>query len=73
MTTQQSNNLLSVALVCGGRSPIAIACAMQFSTFQDVVLVTRRVDDEMRQEVSVGAPRLTLVAADLTRTGQLLK
>ena len=69
MTTSGLPQGRPVALVFGGRSPIAIACALQLATVQDVVLVTRCVDDELHREVSVGSPGLTLVAAELARTG----
>ena len=58
-----------VALVFGGRSPIAIACALELAKVQDVVLVTRRVDEILRKEVSGGTSRLTLVPADLAVAG----
>lgn len=58
-----------VAVVFGGRSPIAIACALELARLQDVVLVTRTVDGALRKEVSGGTSRLTLVAADLSVAG----
>lgn len=58
-----------VALVFGGRSPIAIACALRIARHQDAVLVSRSVDEELREAVSAGAPRLTLVASDLANSG----
>lgn len=59
-----------VALVFGGRSPIAIACALRIARQQDVVLVTRSIDEELHEAVSAGAPRLTLLAADLACSGK---
>lgn len=58
-----------VALVFGGRSPIAIACALAIARHQDAILVTRTVNEDLRQAVCAGAPRLTLVAADLATSG----
>ncbi len=69
MTTSDVPQGRPVALVFGGRSPIAVACALELAKVQDVVLVTRRIDDELRREVSAGSTGLTLVAADLARTG----
>lgn len=58
-----------VAVVFGGRSPIAIACALELARVQDVVLVTRRVDDDLTDAVREGSSRITLVAADLSTAG----
>ena len=69
MTTSDLPQGRPVALVFGGRSPIAVACALELAKVQDVVLVTRRIDGELRREVSAGSTGLTLVAADLSRTG----
>ena len=69
MTTSDLPQGRPVALVFGGRSPIAIACALQLATVQDVVLVTRRIDDEFRREVTTGSPKLALVTADLACAG----
>jgi len=59
----------SVALVFGGRSPIAIACARAIARRQDVVLVTRNADAELLEAVSAGVPSLTAKTADLAING----
>jgi NAD(P)-dependent dehydrogenase (short-subunit alcohol dehydrogenase family) len=69
MSSNDMPNQRPVAVVFGGRSPIAIACGLRIARQQDVVLVTRSIDEELREAVSAGAPRLTLVAADLASSG----
>ena len=69
MTSTDLHNPSPIALVFGGRSPIAIACALWIARHQDAVLVTRSVDDELREAVSAGAPRLTLLSSDLANSG----
>lgn len=53
-----------VAVVFGGRSPIALACARKLSHTQDVILVTRRIDEDLETAVE-GISRLKLMQADL--------
>jgi NAD(P)-dependent dehydrogenase (short-subunit alcohol dehydrogenase family) len=57
------------AVVFGGRSPIAVSCAESLAQAQDVVLVTRRIDDGIRSVVAA-SPRIALVEADLGVTGE---
>ena len=53
-----------VAIVFGGRSPIALSCAKYLSLEQRVVLVTRHVDSALEQLVCQ-MPSVSLIAADL--------
>ena len=57
-----------VAVVFGGRSPIAVSCAKHLSLRQDTVLVTRKIDQELL-DVTVERPRLSLAEADLEHEG----
>lgn len=57
-----------VAIVFGGRSPIAISCAMSLANTQQVFLITRKIDDALLSEVGY-VPAITLVEADLEKVG----
>lgn len=57
-----------VAIVFGGRSPIAISCAISLANAQQVFLVTRKIDDALQNEVA-HLPAITLVEADLDKVG----
>ena len=59
-----------VAVVFGGRSPIAIACARHISLRQKVMLVTRHIDNDLEEAVA-GHANLSLMEADLEIEGQL--
>lgn len=61
-----------VALVFGGRSPIAVACAKHLSKTQDVILVTRRIDEEFTN-LFCKSSNVTLCEADLELTGSASK
>lgn len=56
----------SVALVFGGRSPIALACALELAKRQNVILFTRKIDDELKKLVSFVEGRVKLVEIDLS-------
>ena len=57
-----------VAVVFGGRSPIAIACARHISLRQQVVLITRHIDNDLREAVK-GQDNLSLLEAGLEMEG----
>lgn len=57
-----------VAVVFGGRSPIAIACARHISLRQKVMLVTRHIDNDLEEAVE-GQANLSLMEADLEIEG----
>ncbi len=57
------------AVVFGGRSPIAVSCARHLAETQVVVLVTRRIDDDIQRLVGSN-PRIALVEADLEAAGE---
>lgn len=69
MTSSSMHNQKPVALIFGGRSPIAIACALRIGLQQDVVLVSRTVDQELLESVSGGTANVELVSANLAITG----
>lgn len=56
----------SVALVFGGRSPIALACALELAKKQNVILFTRKIDDELKKLVSFPVGMVKLVEIDLS-------
>lgn len=56
------------AIVFGGRSPIALSCALRLAENQPVFLVTRKIDDGLANEIRDN-PTVTLVEADLAREG----
>jgi len=53
-----------VAIVFGGRSPIALSCAKYLSMDQQVILVTRRVDSALEKLIAQ-MPSISLISADL--------
>lgn len=55
-----------VAVVFGGRSPIATACTKQIACSQDVVLVTRKLTLDLSQEFR-DLPRVSFYEADLEK------
>ncbi len=57
-----------VAIVFGGRSPIAISCATSLAKTQQVFLITRTIDDAVQNEIG-HVPAITLVEADLEKVG----
>ncbi len=57
-----------VAIVFGGRSPIALSCAISLARTQQVFLVTRKIDEALLGEI-VSFPAITPVEADLARVG----
>ncbi len=57
-----------VAIVFGGRSPIAISCAISLANSQQVFLVTRTIDDGLQNEIR-HVPAITRVEADLEKVG----
>ena len=59
----------SIALVFGGRSPIALACALELAKRQNVILFTRKIDDELKKLVSSAADSIKLVEVDLSAKG----
>jgi NAD(P)-dependent dehydrogenase (short-subunit alcohol dehydrogenase family) len=64
-----------VAVVFGGRSPFAVACARHISLRQKVMLVTRHIDSDLEEAVE-GQANLSLMEADLEiegATSNLLK
>lgn len=54
----------SVAVVFGGRSPIAVACTLHLSKHQDVILVTRKIDDRL-MKLFYDNSKIKLYEADL--------
>lgn len=71
--TKSSDVLRSpIAVVFGGRSPIAVACARHMSVSQDVVLVTRNIDYSL-QQAFINYERVELLEANLEETGAGLR
>jgi enoyl-[acyl-carrier-protein] reductase (NADH) len=67
MTTQDlSPEMPLVAVVFGGRSPIATACTKQIACSQDVVLVTRKLTFDLLQEFR-DFPSVSFHEADLEK------
>ena len=58
-----------LAIVFGGRSPIAMACASHLAEVQDVILFTRKIDPSL-QEAFGSCPSVFLKEVDLEVTGQ---
>lgn len=68
MSRDTSKKTKHVAIVFGGRSPIAISCAISLANAQQVFLVTRKIDEALQNEIS-HVPGITLVEADLDKVG----
>lgn len=66
MLKEKENN---IAIVFGGRSPIALSCARRLGEYQHVILVTRSIDEGIIQEIG-GSQAITLVEADLEVAGE---
>lgn len=62
----------SVALVFGGHSPIAIACAKNLAAKRNVILVTRKNDSRLEEAFSLGS-KVTILEADLEEDGAVNK
>lgn len=58
----------SIAVVFGGHSPIAIETACKLSDHQQVCLVTRQIDDTLKQ-LLFDKPNISFVESDLTCKG----
>ena len=57
-----------IAVVFGGRSPIALECALQISLMQRVLLVSRSDDDEIRRLIN--GSNVEVIAANLEVEGE---
>ncbi|WP_341900479.1 SDR family oxidoreductase [Synechococcus sp. UW140] len=66
MSSTKTFTYSSVALVFGGHSPIALACALELARKQNVILFTRKIDDELKKLVSCAEGRVKLVEIDLS-------
>lgn len=68
MSQDNNQKATHVAVVFGGRSPIALACAISLAETQQVFLVTRKIDKALQNEIG-NVPAITLIEADLDRVG----
>lgn len=68
MTGDTDKKTKDVAIVFGGRSPIALSCAISLANTQQVFLVTRKIDDVLQNEVA-HLPAITLIEGDLDKVG----
>lgn len=68
MNRQRPPELSPVAIVFGGRSPIALACASALAQSHTVFLVTRNVDEDLVAQISDYASIIP-IEGDLAREG----
>ncbi len=68
MTQEHDVERENVAIVFGGRSPIALSCAISLAKTQQVFLITRKIDDALADDIG-NVPGITAVEADLARLG----
>lgn len=72
MSSTININRSPVAIVFGGRSPIAVACSRYLADSQQVCLVTRKIDDQLFNQIK-DKSNIRLLEADLEETGSTEK